>query len=158
LPAFCRCLCRLVEKEKKLNEETNSKLIQQAYQNVRTGDIPSFLDVLAENVVWILPDMANVPFAGTWQGREQVGQFFRRMLEVQDIVEFEPEEFIAHREKVIVLGHFTMHVKTTGKLSRSQWIHVWKVEGGQVSYMREYVDTLAVSQAHSPAGNLEAAT
>lgn len=141
-----------------MNEETNAKLVQQAYQNVRTGDIPSFLDVLAENVVWILPDMANVPFAGTWQGREQVEQFFRRMLEVQDIVEFEPEEFIAQREKVIVLGHFTMHVKATGKLSRSQWIHVWKVKGGQVSYMREYVDTLAVSQAHSPASHLEAAT
>lgn len=37
------------------------------------------------------------PFAetGTWQGREQVGHFFRRTAEVQDVVEFEPEEFIA---------------------------------------------------------------
>jgi ketosteroid isomerase-like protein len=132
-----------------LNEEINTKLVQQAYQNVSTGDIPSFLNILAENVIWILPDMSNVPFAGTRQGREQVGQFFRRMREVQDIVEFEPEEFIAQREKVIVLGHFTMHVKATGKLSRSNWVHVWKVEGGRVSYMREYVDSLAVSQAHS---------
>jgi uncharacterized protein len=141
-----------------LSEETNVKLIQQAYQSINTGDIPSFLNVLAENVLWIVPDMANVPFAGTWQGREQVGHFFRRTAEVQDVVEFEPEEFIAQREKVVVLGHFTMHVKATGKLSRSQWVHLWKVENGQVSYMREYVDTLAVSQAHSPAGHLEAAT
>lgn len=122
------------------------------------GDIPSFLNVLAENVLWIVPDMPNVPFAGIWQGREQVGQFFRRMVKVQDVVEFEPEEFIAQGEKVVVLGHFTMRVKATGKLSRSQWVHVWKAEGGQVSYMREYVDTLAVSQAHDPAGHLEAAT
>ena len=140
-----------------MSEETNVKLIQQAYQNINTGDISSFLNVVAENVLWIVPDMANVPFAGTWQGREQVGHFFRRTAEVQEVVEFEPEEFIAQREKVVVLGHFTMHVKATGKLSRSQWVHVWKVEGDQVSYMREYVDTLAVSQAHSPAGHLEAA-
>jgi len=52
-------------KGEKLNEETNTKLIQQAYQSIKTGDIPSFLDVLAENVLWIVPDMSNVPFAGT---------------------------------------------------------------------------------------------
>ena len=141
-----------------MNEETNTKLIQQAYQSVNTGDIPSFLNVLTEDVLWILPDMANVPFAGTWQGREQVGEFFRRMDETQDVVEFEPEEFIAKREKVIVLGHFTMRVKESGKLSRSQWVHVWKVDEDKVSYMREYVDTLAVSRAHSPARHQEAIT
>ena len=145
-------------KRRKREEETNTKLVQQAYQSIRTGDIPSFLNILAENVLWIVPDMENVPFAGTWQGREQVGQFFRRVVEVQDVVDFEPEEFIAKREKVVVLGHFTMRVKTTGKLSRSNWVHVWKVEEGQVSYMREYVDTLAVSRAHSRTGHIEAAT
>lgn len=139
-----------------MNEQTNAKLIQQAYQSVNTGDIPSFLNVLAENVLWILPDMTNVPFAGTWQGREQVEEFFRRMAEVQDVIEFEPEEFIAERQKVVVLGHFTMRVKSTGKLSRSQWVHVWKLDEGKISYMREYVDTLAVSRAYSLAGNPEA--
>ena len=141
-----------------MNEETNTKLIQQAYQSIKTGDIPSFLDILAENVLWIMPDMPNVPFAGTWQGRDQVGQFFRRMVEVQNVVEFEPAEFIAKGEKVVVLGHFVMRVKATGKVSRSQWVHVWKLDEGKVSYMREYVDTLAVSRAYSPAGHLEAVT
>lgn len=141
-----------------MKEETNAKLIQQAYRSIITGDIPSFLNILAENVLWIVPDMPNVPFAGTWRGREQVGQFFHRMVEVQDVIEFEPEEFIAKREKVVVLGHFIMRVKATGLLSRSQWVHVWKVDEGKISYMREYVDTLAVSRAHSPAGHLEAAT
>jgi uncharacterized protein len=141
-----------------LNVETNAKLIQQAYRSVNTGDIPSLLNVLAENILWILPGMVNVPFAGSWQGREQVGQLFRRMIEAQDVVEFEPEEFFAKREKVVVLGHFTMRVKATGKLSRSQWVHVWKVDEGKISYMREYVDTLAVSRAYSPAGHPDAAT
>lgn len=141
-----------------MNEETNIKLVQGAYQSVDTGDIPSFLNVLTEDVLWILPDMANVPFAGTWQGREQVGEFFRRMGEVQDVVEFEPDEFIAEREKVVVLGHFTMRVKKSGKLSSSQWVHVWKVDEGQISYMREYVDTLAVSRAYDPALHHEALT
>jgi hypothetical protein len=39
-----------------------------------------------------------------WQGREAVGQFFSKVFEVQDIVEFEPEEYIAQGDKVVVLG------------------------------------------------------
>ena len=72
------------------------------------------------------------------------------MVEVQDVAEFEPEEFIAKGQKVVVLGHFSMCVKATGKVSRSHWVHVWKVDQGKISYMREYVDSLAVSQAYSP--------
>jgi ketosteroid isomerase-like protein len=96
----------LSRKGEKLSEETNIKLIQEAYQTIKAGDIPSFLNILAENVLWIVPGMPNVPFSGTWQGRQQVEQFFGQTAEVQDVVEFEPEEFIAQREKVVVLGTF----------------------------------------------------
>jgi hypothetical protein len=41
------------------------------------------------------------------------------MIEAQEIVEFEPEESIAKRKKVVVLGHFTMRVKASSKVSRS---------------------------------------
>ena len=133
-----------------MNQQANVLLIQKAYQRVKAGDFPSFLDLLAADVLWILPEMPNVPFAGTWKGRQQVAEFFRRLAETQDIVQMEPEEFIGHGDKVIVLGRFTMHVKATGKDSRSDWVHVWTVKDGKVTAMREYVDTLAVSTAHMP--------
>ena len=98
-----------------------------------------------------MPPIANVPFAGTWQGREQVGEFFRKMAEVQEIVEFEPEDFVAQGDKVVVLGRFWMHVKATGRDSRSEWAHVWTVKEGAITHMQEYVDTAAVSRAHTVA-------
>jgi ketosteroid isomerase-like protein len=42
-----------------------------------------------------------------------------------------------------------MHVKATGKDSRSEWAHVWTIEEGQVTQMQEYVDTAAVIRAHA---------
>jgi len=42
-----------------------------------------------------------------------------------------------------------MRVKATGKSSASRWVHVWTIKAGEVSYMREYVDTLAVNTAHA---------
>ncbi|MGH9631073.1 MAG: nuclear transport factor 2 family protein [Bryobacteraceae bacterium] len=142
-----------MEKGKHMNEQSNIQLVQRAYQNFKTGDIQSFLNLLAEDVVWQLPEMANVPFAGTRQGRGQVRQFFSKMAEVQDVVEFEPEEFIAQGDKVVVLGRFTMRVKATGRDAHSAWAHVWTLQGKMANSVREYVDTLAVSQAHNLALN-----
>jgi uncharacterized protein len=98
-----------------------------------------------------MPDMDNVPFARKWHGREGVAQFLTKVAEVQDVVELEPEEFIAQGDKVVVLGHFTMRIKSTGREFSSDWAHVWTVQDGQVSDFYEYVDTAVVSKAHTAA-------
>jgi ketosteroid isomerase-like protein len=130
--------------------QTNTELVQRLYQMVQAGDVPSLLNLLAEDVLWEVPEIANVPFAGIWRGRQQVGEFFSRMAQAQDVVAFEPEEFTAQGDTVVVLGRFTMHVKATDKLSRAAWAHIWRVEGGKITFMREYVDTFAVSRAYMP--------
>jgi ketosteroid isomerase-like protein len=132
-----------------MDEQANTRLVQQAYQRIGAGDLPSFLMLLADDAQWKVPAMANVPFAGTWQGRHDVGEFFRKVAETQAQVEFAPEHFIAQDDTVVVLGRFVNHVKTTGKQSRSEWAHVWTVKDGIITHMQEYVDTAAVSQAHT---------
>ena len=64
-----------------VNEQANIQLVRETYQHFKTGDIRSVLNVLTEDVLWELPDMANVPFAGSWRGRQQVGTFFHRLAE-----------------------------------------------------------------------------
>lgn len=134
-----------------MNEQENMRSVQQFYQSMKSGDIQSLLNSLAGDVEWEVPEMDNVPFAGKWQGRKGFGQFFSKVSEVQDVVEFEPEEFIAQGNKVVVLGHFTMRIKATGRNVSSAWAHVWTVENGQITRFYEYVDTAVVSNAHTAA-------
>jgi ketosteroid isomerase-like protein len=134
-----------------MNEQENTRLVQQAYQSIKAGDIQSLLNSLAGEVHWQLPEMENVPFAGMWQGRERVGQFFSKVFEVQDVVEFDPEEYIAQDDKVVVLGRFSMRIKATGNDFGSHWAHVWTVKSGKVIRFYEHVDTAAVSSAHTAA-------
>jgi uncharacterized protein len=134
-----------------MNEQENTRLVQQFYQSQKAGDMESLLNSLARDVQWELSEMENVPFAGKWQGREGVGQFFGKLSEVQDVVEFEPEEYIAQGNKVVVLGRFTMRIKATGRNVSSPWAHVWTVENGQITRFYEYVDTAVVSSAHTAA-------
>jgi uncharacterized protein len=134
-----------------MNESENTRLVQQAYQRIQAGDIPSFLNMLAPDVLWQLPAMENVPFAGDWQGREQVGQFFHILSEVQDILQFEPKEYVAQGDRVVVLGSFLMRIKSTGREFGSLWAHVWTIKGANVTHFYEYVDTATVSKAHTAA-------
>jgi ketosteroid isomerase-like protein len=78
--------------------------VQQAYQRIHAGGMASFLTLLADDVQWKVPAMANVPFAGTWQGRAQVGEFFRNVAASQEQGQFVPEHFIAQGHKLITLA------------------------------------------------------
>jgi ketosteroid isomerase-like protein len=51
---------------------------------------------------------------------------------------------------VVVLGRFTMPIKGTARYARSEWAQVWTIEDGLVRALRDYVDTLAATWAHSP--------
>jgi uncharacterized protein len=119
-----------------MNEQAYRQLVQQAYHSVKAGNVQSLLNSLAEDVHWQLPEMENVPFAGTWRGREQVGQFFSTVAQTQDVIEYEPEDSIAQGDKVVVLGRFSQRVKSTGRISASAWVHVWTVKGGKVTHFR----------------------
>jgi uncharacterized protein len=132
-----------------MNAQENTRLVQQAYQSIKAGDMQALLNTLATDVQWQLPEMENVLFAGMWQGREAIRQFFSNVCEVQDVVEFEPEEYIAQGDKVVVLGRFLMRIKATGKDFGSDWAHVWTVKDGKVTRFYEYVDTAVVSRAHT---------
>jgi uncharacterized protein len=145
--------CRKIQtkKEQTMNEQENTRLVQRAYQSIEAGDIQALLNSFAEDVQWQLPEMENVPFAGTWQGHEGVRQFFSKVFEVQDAVEFEPQDYIAQGDIVVVLGRFLMRIKETGRDFASDWAHVWTVQGGKVKRFYEYVDTGAVNRAHTAA-------
>lgn len=132
-----------------MSEQSNIELVQRAYRLVAAQDMESFLKLFAPEIVWEMPEIGNVPFSGSWRGREQLAKFFQIVADLQEMLEFQPEQFIAQGDKVVVLGHFVMLVKATGKESRANWAHVWTVHSGVVTHMREYVDTLAVSRAHS---------
>ena len=134
-----------------MNEQARTGLVQQAYQNIGRGDLQSLLNLLADDVQWQLPDMENVPFAGKWQGHEGVRRFFAAVGAAQDVVEFEPLEFIAQGDQVVVIGHFIMRIKATNRDVGSDWAHVWSFKGGKIIRFREYVDTAVVSKAHTAA-------
>jgi ketosteroid isomerase-like protein len=131
--------------------EPNKAIVEQAYNNFKTGNIDALLNLMSEDITWTLPEMEGVPFAGARTGRASVGEFFQSVGTSQDVVSFEPRELIAAGDKVIALGSYTWRVKANNREFSSDFAHAWTIRDGKLIAFHEYTDTAACITAHQKA-------
>ncbi len=131
-----------------MSEQENTTLVQQVYENFKSGDIKALLNLLSVNIEWQLPEIENVPFSGKRRGQEQMGQFFASLVDTQEVQQFDPREFIAQGDKVVALGHYAWRVKSTGREYGGDFAHVFTVGDSKVVRFHEYMDTAAAVAAH----------
>lgn len=136
-----------------MSEQPNSKIVQQAYDNFTSGDIQSLVSLMADNVEWQLPDVANIPFSGKRSGRESITQFFASVAANQEALQFEPREFIEQGDKVVALGHYRWRILSTGREYASDFVHVFTVRDGQIVAFREHFDTALAQAAYQKAAS-----
>ena len=134
-----------------MSEQENIAVAQQAYNNFKTGNIQALLALLSDNIEWQLPEVENVPFTGKRTGRAAVGEFFALVGANQDVLSFEPREFIAQGEKVVSLGHYEWRVKDTGREFASDFAHVFTIRDGKIVALKEYFDSAVVAAAYQKA-------
>jgi ketosteroid isomerase-like protein len=135
-----------------MNEQANIDLLKQAYDAYDKGDIQRLLGMLAQDIDWDLPEVEGIPFTGKRQGLGQAADFFRIMRECQEPREFKPDRFIAQDDLVVVLGHGSFTVKSTGAEYSDEWCHVFRVDGGKIASFKEYCDTNKAAQAYQAQG------
>jgi ketosteroid isomerase-like protein len=131
--------------------EQNRNIVEQAYNNFKSGNKEALLNLLSDAVTWTLPEMEGVPFAGTRTGRASVGEFFATVGASQDVVRFEPGELIAEGDRVIALGSYTWRVKANNREFSGDFAHAWTIRDGKVVAFHEYTDTAACRDAHQKA-------
>ena len=130
-----------------MNEQANVNTVRQVYADFGEGNIAAVLDSLTEDVVWVEPEAGKSPLSGVARGREEVSEFFRVLDEVSQTEAFEPREFVAQGDKVVVLGYYRFRVRETGKRWESEWAMVFTLRDGQVAHFQFYGDTAGEAAA-----------
>jgi uncharacterized protein len=130
-----------------MSEQENTQLVHQEYRDFQNGDIQSVLGSLSSDVEWVVPQPKGVPLGGTYHGVEEVGRFFSSLGDTQEARQFEPREFVAQDDRVVALGHYAWHVKSTGREWESDFAHVFTVHDGKVTRFQEYTDSAALAEA-----------
>jgi len=134
-----------------MSEQENIVVVQQAYNNFKTGNIRALVDQMTDDVVWQLPEIKNVAIAGTRRGREGVTDFFATVARDQEVLEFEPREIVAQNDKVVSLGHYKWRIKETGRDFASDFVHIFTIRDGRIAGFREHFDSAVVAAAYQKA-------
>jgi hypothetical protein len=130
-------------------QQQNIDLVKGAYADFGSGNIPAILDRLDDGVTWESPAPADVvPFGGFRRGKSEVAQFFKALGQTLEFTKFEPQEFIASDDAVVVLGVYDAVVRANGKPTGEEgWAMAFHIRNGKVVSFREYTDTRALVTA-----------
>lgn len=64
---------------------------------------------------------------------------------------FEPREFVADGDRVLVIGWERGKVKATNRMFQADWVMAFTVRDGKVAKFHEYSDTQAIAEAYTSA-------
>jgi uncharacterized protein len=127
-------------------EEENVALVQSLYAAFGRGDMQTLLGALREDIEWAFPGPRNViPFAGLHRGLQEVIQFFGTLSEALEFQKFEPQEFIAQGDKVVVIGTSRVRNKKTDRTADNEWVAVITVRESKIARYQVYEDTAALA-------------
>jgi hypothetical protein len=127
--------------------KNNVQLIQQAFDDFLNGKIAGILDTCREDVEWSSYENPDVPYSAVYKGKNGVADFFGTLSETVNYSRFEPQQFISQGDDVVVFGHHTGAVKSTGKSFDHGWCLSFKLQDGKLKHFFAYVDSHDQSRA-----------
>jgi ketosteroid isomerase-like protein len=139
-----------------MDAQQNKQVVQQAYQMFQRGDIAGILERCDDNAEWVSPESDYIPFAGTFRGKQGIAEFFSKLDANVQPIRFEPREFIAEGDKVVVLGQATWQVKASGRSFDTPWVHVFNMRDGKMARFEAFSDTAAGERAFQPEQSAQA--
>jgi ketosteroid isomerase-like protein len=134
-----------------MSEAQNVEVVQDAYAAFGRGDIPGVLAALDDDVVWhpVYGVVSHVATSGVRRGNAAVGEFFKTLAETTTFESFQPREFIAQGEKVVVLGHYVAKTNTGSRVD-SDWVTIFTLRNGEVVDFEEFSDSAQLDAAYAP--------
>ena len=129
-----------------MSEQENVKTMQAAYDAFSKGDLATVFSLLSEDAEYIAIGPSDViPWAGTYQGHEQIGQFFSRLGGALEFLAFSAQEYIAQGDKLAVVVHGRYKARSTGKEFETNPHHLVTCRAGKIAQIIAMDDTAKVA-------------
>ncbi|MGF6110304.1 nuclear transport factor 2 family protein [Pseudomonas frederiksbergensis] len=125
--------------------QENIKVVKDFFAAMGGGDRQRLLALCAEDFEWIIPG-EDWPLAGTHRGHAGLADVLQKASAELE-TSMEPPEFVAQGERVLVVGFATGKVKATNRTFEDHFVFAITVRNGQLTNIREYVDTQALARA-----------
>jgi uncharacterized protein len=121
----------------------NKQVIINMFAEISKGNAAAFLDAMADDVKYTL--QGRTKFSGTMNGKQEVMTKLLGPLgaALEGGIALTPYNFIAEGDFVVMLAHGRATAKN-GKPYDNSYCHVFRIVGGKVKEINEYLDTALV--------------
>ena len=126
--------------------EENVQIVKDFFAAMGGYNRQDLLALVAEDIEWIIPG-EDWPLAGTHRGQAELAAVLQKASEEVEMTYPEPPEFVAQRDRVLVVGVATGKIKATNKSFKDYWVFDITVRDRKVTRIREYIDTQALARA-----------
>lgn len=110
------------------------------------GDMKAFGQTLSDYSTWTYHGANDIPYAGTYTGREEVLGFISNIMTRVDVLDFQAEQFIADGNTVVVLGKERQRIKQSQEILEQRWVQVYTVQYELITAMEEFAYTARAAQ------------
>jgi len=124
----------------------NKQVITNMFAELAKGNGAAFLDTMADDVKYTL--QGRTKFSGTMHGKNEVMAKLLGPLgaALEGGITLTPYNFIAEGDLVVMLANGKATTKG-GKSYNNSYCHVFRIAGGKVTEINEYLDTALVDEA-----------
>jgi uncharacterized protein len=125
----------------------NVELVRRAYEAWNRGDFDAAAEYLDPEIEWRTPP--NIPEAGTWHGRDEVGERVAAFLESWEELHAGVEELIDAGDRVVALVRFSGRGRGTGLAVEGTSVDatVWTLREGKAVRIEMYGGTAEALEA-----------
>jgi ketosteroid isomerase-like protein len=116
---------------------SGSEVVQQAYDAFSRGDIPAVLELVADDVDWMVAEV--LVQGGTWHGKDGAGEFFQGLGEKFEELSIEIHDLVDGGDNVVGVGTGRGKRRGGGDVEYG-FAHVFTIGDGKVTRFREYAD------------------
>lgn len=123
-------------------------VVEKMFEAFASGDVEKILETVSDDTVWIYHGTQVIP-KGKCTGKDGARKFFTGILNGTEVIKFEPEQFIAEANMVVVLGNEHQKVKRSGKELKQKWVQIYTIENNLIARMEEFATSEVVNETGS---------
>jgi len=125
------------------------EVVQAMYTAYGSGNMEALKNTLSEDIQWVYHGTDEIEHSGTYKGKKGVTEFFSNVNAHIDYLDFQPDQFIAEGNVVVVLGNEKQKIKKNGEILEQKWVQVYTVESELITRMEEFSNTSYAVKLHT---------
>ena len=126
-----------------------AEIVKAMFAAFGAGNMEELKKTLSDNTVWVYHGTDEIPYNGTYTGKDEVVKFIGNIITHVDIEGFQANHFFENGNRVVVLGNEKQRIKKNRELLEQDRVQSFVVEDGLITRLDEFANTAHAAKLFS---------